>query len=136
LVAGTNADIERIGESQTPSRDFDGIDIKGIDTVKLGTLHSILTGEEFETLLPQYDPVYESSEEGPWVFQIPDGFTSRLASLSPAERTAVADQWAATEEFALDGWSPSDVGASLDAICALAASAGSSERSLFLWMSL
>jgi hypothetical protein len=136
LVAGTSADVERIGQSQVPSRDFDGIDIKGIDTVKFVTLHSLLTGEKFETLLPLYEPVHAGSEEGPWVFQIPDGLVSLLASLSHTERTVIAERWAATEEFALDGWSSPSVASSLEAICTLAVSAEGSERSLFLWMSL
>jgi hypothetical protein len=136
LVVGTTADIEKIGESQVPSREFDGIDIKGIDSVKFGTLHSILTGEEFESLLPQYEPVYVASDEGPWVFQIPDSLTSRLASLTSTGRAQLAEQWGGTEEFGLDGWTPSDVAPVLDAICTLAASAETSERSLFLWMSL
>ena len=50
LVVAPVGDAERIGHADAPAAEFGGIDIKGIDSVKFGTLHSILTGlrEEIE----------------------------------------------------------------------------------------
>ena len=132
LVAATDADVERIARSQVPSQQFSGVDIKGIDTVKLGTLHSLLTGDDFEALLSQYDPVFEVSEDGPWVSRIPPALQSRLASMDATEMRRVADLWAATEEFKLDEWQPADVARVLESICTLATRADAAGQTLFL----
>jgi hypothetical protein len=110
--------------------------IKGIDHVKFGTLHSILTGRSCEELLPEYAPVVTVSDEGPWVFRIPSDLVTRLAAVSGAEKQVAMSKWAATEEFALDGWPPSEVVRSFEAIASLARKAENTGRSFFLWMSL
>jgi hypothetical protein len=86
LVVAPAGDAERIGRSQIPSKEFGGIDIKGIDSVKFGTLHSILTGRSFEELLPEYEPVVTVSDDGPWVFQIPSDLVTRLAGLAGEDK--------------------------------------------------
>jgi hypothetical protein len=136
LVVADESDAGKVGRAPVPSREFGGIDIKGIDSIKFGTLHSLLTGATFRELLPLYDPVVTVSEEGPWVFRIPQDLVERLVGLGAAERRSTAEQWAATEEFRLDGWKPQEVADALEAICGEASKAMSSGRALFLWMSL
>ena len=136
LVVAGEADAEKVARAEVPSQTFGGIDIKGIDSVKFGTLHSLLTGQTFEELLPLYGPVFSESEEGPWVFRIPPELVTRLSSLNPTERQSIAEQWARTEEFVLDDWEAPLVGETLEAICREAAKAASSHRALFLWMCL
>lgn len=125
-----------ICRSTTPARDFGGVDIKGIDTIKLSLLHAQLTGEDVDSLLPAYDPIVSASDDGPWVFLLPVAFVQRLATLGATERSAAGAQWARAEEFALDGWSPSDVDAVLTTICAEARSAETAGKELFLRMAL
>jgi hypothetical protein len=67
LILADEHEGKRIAESHYSLDEYSGIDVKGIDSVKLSTLHGILTGKTFEELFPQYDPVTEASEEGPWV---------------------------------------------------------------------
>jgi len=136
LIVGDSGDAEKIAESVTPSEEFDGIDIKGIDTVKFTMLHALMTGRPYEELLSEYDPAFEVSEDGPWVYVIPDELVSRLASLHQHELRGIGDRWAQTDEFRLDGWEPDLVVTTLGQICEHAAKAFSSHRSLFLWMSL
>jgi hypothetical protein len=136
LVAAPATDADRIANSVNPAAEFGGIDIKGIDSVKFGTLHAILTGRSFEDLLPEYDPVVTVSDDGPWLFRLPTELVVRLASLAGGDERAVVSRWAATEEFALDGWSASDVARALDEIVALARKGLDAGHSLFLWMSL
>ena len=136
LVAAPATDADRVANSVNPAAELGGIDIKGIDSVKFGTLHAILTGRSFEDLLPEYDPVVTVSEEGPWLFRLPTELVVRLASLAGGDERAVVSRWAATEEFALDGWSASDVARALDEIVALARKGLDAGHSLFLWMSL
>ena len=101
LVVAHSSDAERIGRARAPAAEFGGIDIKGIDSVKFGMLHSILTGRSFKQLLPEYNPVFAVSDEGPWVFRLPADLVTRLASLAGEDKQRVVSQWAATREFAL-----------------------------------
>lgn len=136
LVAAPATDADRIAHAVNPAAEFAGLDIKGIDSVKFGTLHAILTGRSFEELLPEYDPVVTVSDDGPWLFRLPTELVVRLASLSGGDARGVVSRWAATEEFALDGWSATDVERALDEIVALARKGLDAGHSLFLWMSL
>jgi hypothetical protein len=136
LVAAPATDADRIAHSVKPAAEFGGIEIRGIDTVKFGTLNAILSGRSFEALLPEYDPVVTVSDEGPWLFRLPTELVVRLASLAGGDERAVVSRWAATEEFALDGWSASDVARALDGIVVLARKCLDAGHSLFLWMSL
>ncbi|HET7458127.1 MAG TPA: hypothetical protein VFJ74_10795 [Gemmatimonadaceae bacterium] len=136
LVAAPSTAAEAIGRTRGPARQFGGIDIKGIDTIKLGMLHAMLTGETFESLFPAYDPVVSVSDDGPWVFELPSALVQRLGALDEPALSATAASWARTEEFEADGWSPKDVHAVLRDICAVARQARSAEHSLFLWMSV
>jgi hypothetical protein len=136
LVVARAEDAERIGRAVAPASEFGGIDIKGIDSVKFGTLHSILTGRSFEVLLAEYQPVVSVSDEGPWVFRIPSDLVTRLAAVSGEEERAAVSRWAATDEFVLDRWPVGEVAQAFDAIASLARKAESTGDALFLWMSL
>lgn len=137
LVVAPAGEAERVAQAQVPSQTVGGIDIKGVDSVKFGTLHSILMGQSFEELLPLYEPVVTvSDDDGPWVFQIPPDLVTRLAALDDAGMAAVARQWAATEEFVLDDWTEDEVVSVLSAISSLSKQAIESGQALFLWMSL
>ena len=136
LVVAPGGDAERIGRAQSPAAEFGGIDIKGIDSVKFGMLHSILTGRSFEELLPEYEPVVMVSDEGPWVFRIPPDLVTRLATLAGEDKQVAVSRWAATEGFALDRWPASEVAQAFDAIASLARKAEGAGHALFLWLSL
>jgi len=136
LVVAPAGDAERVAQAENPSRAFGGIDIKGIDSVKFGSLHSIITGQTFEELLPAYGPVVSASDEGPWVFRIPAELVSRIAELGYDQRHEIATQWAGTEAFALDRWTEEDVALTLGSIAVLARKAVDSGQELFLWMCL
>lgn len=136
LVVANEGDAEAIANSSVPSKEFNGIDVKGIDSIKLNTLHSILTGRSYEELIPSYEPVLMLSDDGPWVFALPHELTASLAALNSQELQAAAKKWAQTEEFVLDRWQVCDVVDVLGPICGEASKAVSSKQTLFLWMSL
>ena len=54
---------------------------------------------------------------------LPGELVTRLASVTDSERQSIADQWAATEEFELDGWDAPMVAETLEAICGQAGDA-------------
>jgi hypothetical protein len=126
LVVAPDGDAERIARADAPARDFGG----------LGTLHSILTGRSFEELLSEYDPVVMVSDDGPCVFRIPPDLVTRLATLVGEDQQRAMSTWAATEEFALSGWTVAEVAEAFDGIASLARKAEASGQALFLWMSL
>ena len=136
FVIAEENDSNRIANSQYLLDEFTGIDIKGVDPVKLATLHSILSDRSFKDLLAQYNPVAEASEDGPWVFLLPNDVVQRLANLDEQQITEVASQWGKTEEFQLDRWSQNDVTAVLNNIVALTRQASVQGKRVFAWMSL
>lgn len=135
LVVAAVGDAERIARAEAPAEEFGGIDIKGIDSVKFGTLHSILTGRSFEDLSSAYEPIVTVSDDGPWVFRIPPDLVSRLATLVGKDKQNAVSAWAATEELVLDRWTAADVAQAFDEIASLAREAQEGGQALFLWMS-
>lgn len=136
LVIANEDDAMQIANSQHPLGEFTGIDMKGVDSVKLTMLHSILSGQSWKDLLSQYDPVAEASEDGPWVFLLPTELVHSLAGLDEPGIMNIADQWAKTEEFRLDNWSLEDVTAALRDIANLARQASDQGKRVLAWMSL
>jgi hypothetical protein len=136
LVIAEEHDAAHIATSKYPLGEFTGIAIKGVNSVKLATLHSILSGMPFKDLLVHYAPVAEASEEGPWVFLLPTDLVGKLANLSEAEIVNIAAQWGNTKEFQLDKWSQTDVAAVLGNIANLARKASAQEKRVLAWMSL
>jgi hypothetical protein len=136
LVVATDDDVRAILSAPVPSQVFDGIDIKGIGPVKLVMLHTMLSGRTFEKLLSEYDPVAQTSEEGPWVLRLPNDLVQPLAQMSKEDRVLTDSHWAETEEFVLDSWDPAEVQRTLSAIYETEGLAKSSGHGLYLWMSL
>jgi hypothetical protein len=136
LVVGDDGDAEKIVNTQVPSQAFGGVDIKGIDTVKFSALHSILTGRPIDELLPVYQPAATASHDEAWVFVIPTELVTRLANLTAAERQSVAERWFQTDAFRLDRWNVQSVTTVMEKICAEATKASSSQRTLFVWVSM
>src|SRR4051794_27755838 len=108
LVIAGAGDAEKIAKTSNPSQAFGGIDIKGIDTVKLESLHEIVLGKKVDKSSPfRQQPV--GPDEGPWVFRVPDDFVAALAALDDAGREKAAARWARTDEFKADRWTEASV---------------------------
>ena len=129
-----------VGETSVPSQEFDGIDAKGIDQIRMGTLYAILSGTEYDPafLVDESSFVYSGSEDGPWVQVVPDDMVSRLAALSDQNVPNVAKTWGSTEEFepAYSSWSENDIRTFLVGMSGLARRALAENKALFMWTSL
>ncbi|MBO0698606.1 MAG: hypothetical protein J2P46_09440 [Zavarzinella sp.] len=127
----------RVLKSACPSRDFGGLDAKGIDTVKLGTLHAVLVGGEYD---PSFmtDCLHSGGVEGPWVFEVPDDLVQRLAQLSPRQLVAAGKKWAVTEEFSpkFENWPAEAVQQVLGDLADLCRRAAAEGKPVLMWMSL
>ena len=130
------SEAQRVCGSSCPSRDFAGLDAKGIDTVKLDSLYDIVVGGECDQSIHQ--SICDGGEDGPWVHEVPPLLVQRLASLAATELTAVGTQWAATEEFSprYDNWPVEDVQCVLTELTALCKNAVTEGKSVLLWMCL
>ena len=102
------AELPTLSPTVTPAEKYAVLDSKGIDTVKLATLHTILLGEDLndiDAVVARQPPmILDGGNDGPWFFQIPADLIQELAAASPADLARIANTWFATEEFQLDRW--------------------------------
>ena len=105
-----------------------------VDTLKLSTLWTILTGgsEDPVELMDRFTEVRSSEEE--WTHQIPEELVIRLATASPSELSGAAERWVQTEE--MSGWSASDGLEVLTDVQRVARRAQQLQQPLFLYTSL
>lgn len=134
VVIADESEAQSIAASGAESRPK--IQCKDLDNAKLGSLLELLSKSRSQSL-ETFPLVAERSNQGPWVFRIPDEMIDYLAAISDEERLEdIADQWAETEEFQLDRWSVADAEDILKELTALARAARSAGKGLLLWMCL
>ena len=137
IVVANTEEASAVAEANVPSREWEGIDSKGIEHAKLAHLASILRREPYDPdFITQIQQLAEGSEEGPWVFALPQDFVRNIAALDEGRIPEVALDWSKAEEFALDGWEPKAVESFLFQLHRIAASACLTDKSLLMWMSL
>jgi len=108
--------------------------MRDVDTAKIATLHSLLTGDLFDDAIAHYEPVYVSDAEGALVLRFADELTERLAALDEGVVDAVAAELAATEEFEVTGWEGEAIAAMLADLADLARLAESQGQVLLVWL--
>ncbi|MFO0966957.1 MAG: hypothetical protein U0793_15395 [Gemmataceae bacterium] len=138
FVIADTKDARRVCDAACPSEEFNGMDAKGIDPVKLGTLYAILTNTEFDPSATTGRPLCDGGDEGPWVIEVPSDLVQRLAKLDAKGIAAAAAKWAKTEEFSpqYDNWPPEAVHETLIDIAKLCVQATAAKKSVLMWMSL
>jgi hypothetical protein len=139
FVVAATSEAQRVGESHCPSRDFNGIEAKGIDPVKLSTLYAILTERPVDPAFMDGDScLYSRSDEGPWVLLVPADLVQRVAKLSAKEVSATASDWSKTDEFSPKHgrWPPEVIEQWLEELARLCRQAVAEEKALLMWMSL
>jgi hypothetical protein len=134
IIAAEDDEIEAMGESQHPVAEWSGIEMRDIDTAKIATLHSLLTGDLFDDAIAHYEPVYVSTGEGALLLRLADEVTERLAEFDEDMLNDVAAELAATEEFEAMGWEDDAIATMLADLAELARLAESQGQSLFVWM--
>ena len=133
IIIADHFESEQLADAINPTETWEGIDAKGIDPVKLGKLYAILSGCEFEATIPIFDQL-AGGDEGPWVLKTPPDRPDLLTAMTDPD--PVAQQWAATEEFQLDGWPLDAVKETLSKLTRLAARSKELGKPLIMWMSL
>lgn len=128
-------------EVAAPVQRWRGLEAKTIDTIKLSTLAFILSGKPLDidavvAYSMSIKVLATESEEGPWVFLVPEELVLKLASTSKSDLAEAGKLWHQTEEFQLDGWAETDVAKVLTDLHKLASESRSSQKSLLLFISL
>lgn len=134
IVAAEEDEIEAIGESLSPVDEWSGLQMRDVDTAKIATLHSLLTGDLFDDAVAHYEPVYVSPAEGAVVLRLADELAERLAALDESALDDVATELAATEEFEDIGWEAESIANLLADLADLARLAESQGQVLLVWL--
>ena len=89
-----------IEEGLTPA-DWPAIEFKRLETVKMGTLESILTGVPYDDVDQDdlHELVRDGGDEGPWIVRLRRPLIDALATLEDSRIREVAAAWADTDEF-------------------------------------
>jgi hypothetical protein len=136
-VAAEEDEYPAIGLSDSPLNDWSGVEAPGLDTTRLATLHSLLTGDSLQSALDRYEPVFVSPEEAETIVLRVDGeMFEELVELDDESMENVAVELAATESYDDEPQEPEDVQMFLSAFVDLAHLAESQGQRLFVWIKL
>lgn len=135
IVAADDDEYQAVGDSINPLDEWSAIEAPRLDTIKIATLHSLLTGDPLQVALDLYEPVYVAENETV-VLRIADELMEKLATLDEDELENIAIEVAATEEFETEQWDTEDIQEQLILLGDLAQLAESQGQALFVWMCL
>lgn len=122
------------------SKRWDCLQAKSVDPVKLGTLSAILKNESPDeiglALFMQDALLVQTSDDGPWIYRIPNELVTALTLLDADAIEQIAEHWAQTEELIADRWTTPDAEEYLADFTGRAKSARAKNKGLLLWVSV
>jgi hypothetical protein len=125
-----------IADADRPADHWPTMEAKGVDTVKLATLYSAITGQADAAIRNAFTLAGGDEEFGPWVFKLPTPVVDALVTLAAADIDGVAATWAATEEMQTERWNTIDGADLIGRLQQHAKKARAAGAAMFLWMSL
>jgi len=134
LILADPSEAPTIVASDYPLGTFKGVNIDGLDPLKLAALHSLLVHKPFGDVLRDYRPIGQASPEGPWLIRLPDELIAFLGKIAPPDQASVAAMWASTDQVQEEGWSQDNADQFLARLVPLAQSASFEGKDLFLWI--
>lgn len=137
LVLARPDEAAAVGRTNLPYEAFETLDASGENELTLGALYETLGGPDDA----DFELLFETDAEGPWVHALPPGLITALAGLDDARLDEVLAAWNAHPEIAaLNGpLTPEQLEAlqqRLAAICAFSRRALAEGKSLLLWLCL
>ncbi|MBK8746022.1 hypothetical protein [Propionivibrio sp.] len=133
IVAAEEDEYSAVGESSNPLDEWSGIEAPGLDSIKIATLHSLLTSDPLQVALDRYEPVYVAENEI-LVLRLADEMLEKLATIDEDALESIAIEVAATEEFENEHWETEDIVEQLISLVDLAQLAESQGQVLFVWI--
>jgi hypothetical protein len=118
--------------SEYPLNTYPGVNIDGLDPIKVAALHSRLAERDFEELLVEYNPMAEASPDGPWLVRLPAELIAALAGIAPQDIHDAAAAWVATEPLREEGWSEPQAEKYLARVSHFARQAAFEKKEVFL----
>ena len=134
LIIASSSDVQAIVTSEYPLGIFKGINVDGLDPLKIAALHSLFTATDYSDLLEHYQPVAEASATGPWLIKFPDELTAFLADIAPQDHASTAAKWASTDQLQGEGWSNQDAEQLLAQVAFFAQTAAFEGKDVYLWI--
>jgi hypothetical protein len=113
---------------------YERAEYKRLTPLEFATLWAILDGHDVNDvelvmgLMDQFEQIQET--DGTWTHQFPAALIARLARLHEAEKTSVAERWAATAEIDCD---PHEICPVIDDLVRLARRAEECGKGLYVW---
>lgn len=133
IVAADEDEVEALAEADAPLEQWSGVDGDGLDTMKIVTLHCLLTGDSLQAALDRYEPVFVADDET-MILRLGDDLIERLAGLEEDQLETIAYEAANSDEFERAQWVAEDILERLAELCDLAQLAESQGQPLFVWM--
>jgi hypothetical protein len=118
--------------SEYPLGSYQGVNVDGLDPLKVAALHAQLADRAFDQLLEGYQPIAEASPTGPWQIRLPAELIKALAGISPQDIPAAAEAWATTEPVRQEGWSGQEAEKYLARVAHFARLAAYDQKEVFL----
>ncbi|MBE1580842.1 hypothetical protein ACFORH_26305 [Amycolatopsis roodepoortensis] len=114
---------------------FPTVALKGVDPfVQLGTLESLLTGVDYETVIGRaIEPVAMADGGARLVVALTGELTAALSDADEARLNEVAEPWSRTEEFGGQA-DPADLATMLTGLAELARTATTRGDRLYCWV--
>jgi len=108
LIVAASDDAQAIVASEYALGTFRGVNIDGLDPLKVAALHSLLVGKGFSDVVGYYQPVAEATANGPWIIRFPGELIPLLANIAPQNHGSIAAKWASTDPVREEEWSQQD----------------------------
>jgi hypothetical protein len=132
LIVASLEEAPAVLASEYPLGDYQGVNVDGLDPLKLAGLHAQLARKDVEQLLEAYHPMAESSPTGPWQIRLPAELISVLAGIAPQDIRSVAEAWATTDLVRQEGWSGLEAEKYLARVAHFARLAAYDQKEVFL----
>ncbi len=134
LILAAPNDAPAIVASDYPLGSFKGVNVDGLDPLKIAALHALFVDRPFVEVLREYQPVAQASPDGPWLVRLPGELIVLLGKISPPDQPSVAAKWAGTDQAREEGWSTEDADQFLGRLVPFAQSAAFDRNDLYLWI--
>ncbi len=131
IVAGLD-EAPAVLASEYPLGTYQGVNVDGLDPLKVAALHSRLAQREFDAVLVEYNPMAEASPSGPWLVRLPAELITALAGIAPQDIPEAAAAWATTEPLRQEGWSGQQAEKYLARVSHFARQAAFDKKEVFL----
>src|SRR5215207_6182572 len=100
LVIADLSEAEAVARSSAPWETWRWVDAKGHNELTLAALLCILRGEKYrEEISEEFPPLAQASEDGPWVYAVPEVLLIALQHLDEGRIPGAVSEWLRTEEM-------------------------------------